>query len=474
MISIICISFVILYSIYKFWRYINQPKIPAGYKTVQLVSNSLPLLGHTLAFTKDPIAFIKKAYDKYGKVFKIKLLTKDMIVVCDRDMNKEFFSAKEENMSLHDILDQLYFGDAFSDDPSMLGEIIKLVKGTVAIKFDDFAPTIVDEANNMVNKIKKESNDKTINILTEMMRFVTCTSARCFVAIELSDEFYDILIKFINLFNKIIGMTYMAPKWLLRLIYNPELRRYRKKLTSMLAKEIETYRSDPNKNTSTLIRTAINHTNKQTGKKYTNEQVGDIIVSLLYVSSGNTAVGLSNVMIDLALSNTMWNRVRDESKKLLDSNDIRSLLSSPLLDSCIMESARMNSHIFALIRKPKKQKTLKDYYIGNADSVVICEPMLMLYDGAKGVFADPLKYNPDRFLEPMNESKSAEAVLTWGNKIHLCPGKQFAKYEMIAAMVFITTHFKQFDLTNKKIPLNFFSVSAFAERHVPIRFEQID
>ena len=86
---------------------------------------------------------------------------------------------------------------------------------------------------------------------------------------------------------------------------------------------------------------------------------------------------------------------------------MKALTTSRLIDSCLMESARMNSHVFALNRKPCRENlTLAGYDLTGADCVAICEPMLMVHN-AEDKFSNPLTYNPKRFLE-LNESKDAD------------------------------------------------------------------
>lgn len=133
-----------------------------------------------------------------------------------------------------------------------------------------------------------------------------------------------------------------------------------------------------------------------------------------------------------------------------------------------MESARMNSHIFALNRKPKRPNmTIGDYFIGDVDSIAICEPMLMNYDCANDVFCNPQTYNPLRFMGENKEPKSSSYVMTWGSGVHLCPGKQFAICEIKIALSLICTNFERFILSDSQLEkVNYFSPSAFSERMI--------
>ena len=426
------------------------------------VGGSLPFVGHGFNFSKDIIGFIRKCYAKYGKIFKIKIFRTTFAVICDRELISEFFKLNENEMSMYDVLSRLFFGEAFSDEPESLDKIIKLVKSTVAVRFDEFVPKIYEEAKITIDRMKN-LKDKEIRLADEMIRFVSCTSSRCFVGIELNQETYDALIKFTHLLNSIVVYTYFLPKSILKIIFGNYLKKYRLIITKYFENEIETYRKDPNKKDSLLIRYAVDHEDN-----LSNQMIGDIIVCLLYVSSENTALGLTASLTDLASNDELWYKFQAESNKYLSKNDIKGLFKSQFIDNCIMESARLNSHIFALNRAPKKTTQIGEYDVSDVDVVALCEPMLMSYEASKDIFSDPLKYNPYRFE---NESKDAQSVMTWGAGVHLCPGKMFALYEIKLALALITNNYSL--ILPEKIPnLNYFSPSAFSERQLKVKISE--
>ena len=79
-------------------------------------------------------------------------------------------------------------------------------------------------------------------------------------------------------------------------------------------------------------------------------------------------------------------------------------------------------------------------------------------------FKSPQDYNPERYLSG-RENYDSESVMTWGSGVHLCPGKQFALYEWMAAIAMITAKFERFNLSYDTLEkLDYFSPSAFAER----------
>lgn len=445
-------------------RCLRRRRFP-DYKDVPVVEGRMPIIGHAIAFQKDVIKFVRECREKYGNVFKIKIFNNEMVVVCDRSLVHEYFKFSEKEMSLYKVLRRLYFGKAFSEDPAFLDIIIPIVKKTIAVQYDEFSKKILDEAQRMGERLTRKSGSK-IHIAEEMSQFVSQTSARCFTSMNIEGEFFQTLKAFNNLLNQIVVLTYIVPHWLLRLLFNHRLTSYRRKMTRLMLPEIQKYRTDKNKNDSLIFRRSVDY--NENGRTLTDDEIGNIIICLLYISTENTALGLTSALTDLACNPIYWERAREESIRNLEhyttTKETNKLFSSPLIKACVMESARRNSHVFALNRKPEGVVTLGNYYVGDVDTVALCEPMLMVYDCASDKFESPQAYNPDRFLSG-KENYDTESVLTWGAGHHLCPGKQFAIYEWMAGIAVMTTKFERFNLSYDELkPLDYFSPAAFAER----------
>jgi cytochrome P450 len=449
---------------------------PKDSRPVPIVKESLyPIVGNGLGFSKDIMGFTRKCRQKYGPIFKLSIFRKEIVVICDHKLKKEFFTAKEDTYPLYDILDSLYFSDAFTDDPKWLTQIIGVIKKSITVRYEEFAPKIMDESKKLIKRLRKKCDgDVHIDLPVEIMKFIASTSARCFIGLEITPEFYGHLLKFTKLLNKIVVLTYFLPKWFIRLIFNPFLRPHRKNMTKLLSPIIKKYRENKDLKDSLVLRTAVDTIDVLTEKPLTDEQIGSIIVCLLYVSSENTALGLTATIADLCKSEKDWNMVKNATIKHMSNNDIKSLFSDPEITACIMESARINTHIFPLNRKPiKPNATIGGYYVGDVDCVVLCEPIMMMYEDARS-FKNSDLYNPSRFLGKDKESMVPYNVMTWGAGIHLCPGKMFAIYEMIAALAMFTTNLERINLPKNSSDPDYFSPSAFVGRTVYIKAKSID
>jgi len=454
--------------LYLLWSYFKSSfeRIPAGLKRVPKVRGSLPFVGHGIEFSKDIIGTVKKWQKQYGNIFQVKIFRTNMVIITDRKLLDEFFRARETDISLYKTLNRLFFGYAFSNDENFLSTIIGIVKSTIRINYGEFIPKIESEANRMIAEMKKLDNQNII-ISDIMMKFIARTSAQCFLCLDLTDKFYDELMTFSHILNKIVVLTYFLPKWALLIFINPFLKIYRNKMISQLKPLIQIYRSNPKFKDSMIIRSAVDYVSETSGIRLTDDQIGGILVCLLYVSTENTALGLSATITDLAINADYWEKLRSESRAYLVNNDFKNLVKTcELVEACFNESARMNTHVFPLNRYPiNKQMKLGEYFVGNVESIGLCAPLLMCDDLAADIYSDPKKYRPERFLGEHKESVRNLDLLSFGALTHLCPGRQFAKLEIKIATALIVNTFEPFELGNVP-PNNYFSPSAFAERRV--------
>src|SRR5437868_283747 len=216
--------------IYYLLKNNNNNNIQTG-KKVPIVDGDYYLVGHGLTFSKDVVKFIRDSYNKYGSIFQINIFGKRMTVVCDRELVDEFFNYKENEASLYDVLKSLFFDDAFFDNPNDANDSIALIKGSVGVKFDTFLPKIIDEATKMIDKVKDElTKNPTQDLIKLAIKFVARTSAKCFIELDMTDKFYDDLISFTNILNKIIVLTYFIPKRILRFFAVPILKYFKSNL----------------------------------------------------------------------------------------------------------------------------------------------------------------------------------------------------------------------------------------------------
>jgi cytochrome P450 len=175
------------------------------------------------------------------------------------------------------------------------------------------------------------------------------------------------------------------------------------------------------------------------------------------------------MLIDLALHPAVFEKVRKEVSQHILNDDMAAIQHSPILNACLMETARLNPTIFGVTRKCTEDMIIGNYCFKKGDILAISTPTIMRDEA---IFREPNVYNPNRFLGKQPESWGNHKVINWGAGIHLCPGKQFAINEIKVSMAYLVHNFR-FEVPSKKVFVKFATTTSFAERKVDILLRPI-
>lgn len=123
-------------------------------------------------------------------------------------------------------------------------------------------------------------------------------------------------------------------------------------------------------------------------------------------------------------------RVQEEQEAVLKETDGKlnypALIKMDLLHACMKETLRMHPPLIFLMRKVLEPRpALGGRFIIPENDYVVASPSIagMLPD----VYAEPTKWDPDRFLPPREEDKIAPySFLGFGAGRHGCMGEGFA------------------------------------------------
>lgn len=123
-------------------------------------------------------------------------------------------------------------------------------------------------------------------------------------------------------------------------------------------------------------------------------------------------------------------RVREEQEAILGDSEnglcYEALVKMNLLHACMKETLRMHPPLIFLMRKVLEPRSALGgrFEIPEGDYIVASPSVAgMLPD----VFAEPTKWDPDRFLPPREEDKAAPySFLGFGAGRHGCMGEGFA------------------------------------------------
>jgi cytochrome P450 len=423
---------------------------------IPLFTGFLPIIGHTLELGK-PDVFKKMAIAaKTTPIFKLSIFLRDIAVIVDPKMLPDYFKIPEKEMSMYDVLENLYFGKALSDNDSSFAKIISIIRKSLNMNLSEYVNTIAEEATFEISKMTSDPTD----VLAVCKSFVANTSSKCFLGRRLTDLEYEILKKFSALLNFVIITTYFLPHWAITMLWGKKLRALRVQLRESFYPDIEKFIDKTNTTTSKIIHYSLDTQNDNVSRSQTLINTGDIIVSLLYVATENTALGISNTVYDVITHPEVWN----EMQKQLRTCKEDEILTNDYIDSVIWETARTNSHMFSLNRASVKQKFFYGHDVSGVDSLVVSNHVMLVYgEEAASKFVNPTKYDPLRF-KSKDSLKTMKNIITWGSGVHGCVGRLFAQYETKIFLYYLCKTTTTMRRISKYGELNYFSPSAYAER----------
>ncbi|CAI9741156.1 cytochrome P450 3A14 [Octopus vulgaris] len=176
-------------------------------------------------------------------------------------------------------------------------------------------------------------------------------------------------------------------------------------------------------------------------RKLTDEEI--IAQSIIFFMAGyeTTATTLSFMAHLLALHQDIQDKVYQEiqsviGKKTLDYDGVQKLA---YLSQCVSETLRLYPIANSILRKSKKQITIKNWTIPAKIGINI--PVYALHHNPK-YWPDPEKFDPDRFSEEAQKTHTKFAYLPFGAGPRICIGMRLGLMEIKFAMAEILTKYK--------------------------------
>ncbi|WP_439379649.1 cytochrome P450 [Amycolatopsis lexingtonensis] len=162
----------------------------------------------------------------------------------------------------------------------------------------------------------------------------------------------------------------------------------------------------------------------------------DEVVTLLIAGSETVATTLAWTLHEIAGHPEVERALVDELTGELDDAPVQhsDLARLPVLDRVIKEALRLHTPNWLLTRRATEPTTLGGYRIPAGAEVGFS--LTALHRDPR-VFADPLAFEPDRWLDENLAGFSSDAFVPFGVGRHRCPGDTFAWAELGVALATI-------------------------------------
>ena len=414
---------------------------PAAAKPPPELSGGQPLLGHLREFQREPVEMLLRARDEGGDLVRFRLGPREFVLFCGPEAHDAYFRAPEEQFSAKDVYQFTVpiFGRGVAYDVSteimdeQLGFLFPALRESM---METFPPVMFDETRRFAEALGDEGE---IDLPRAMNNLTVRIASRCLIGQEVrgvvdegfADNYHDLQ-------NGINTLGFFFPR--LPTAAHRSRDRARRRIADLFG-QIMAERRRAGANPDDFMQTLMGARYRD-GRRLSDEEIAGILLTVLFAGQHTSAVLATWIGVEVAQEASYVDRIRAEVADVYGESGTMSLAGltqQAALENAVRECERLHPPLILLIRK-----VLKPMRYG--DHVVPARTMAMVSPAAAhrlaGVFADPDRFNPDRFAPPDCEDRQhTYALIGFGGGKHRCMGKRFAYLQLKAIWTVLLDRF---------------------------------
>ncbi len=410
-------------------------------KAMPEVSGALPLLGHLRHFQRDPTEFLLRGCREHGEMFQFRLGPRKFVLFSGPEAHNAFFKAPQETLDAKSVYQFTVpiFGRGVAYDVSselmteQLGFLFpalreSAMKRYVRIMFEEINLFADSLGAGGEFDLPVAMNELTINI-----------ASRSFLGEEIRNEVDSGFAEaYHELQNGINTLGFFFPK-----LPTPAHRsrdRARRKISEIFTRIMGERRRTGA--TSEDFMQKLMDARYKDGRPLSDDEITGILVTVLFAGQHTSAVLATWMALELLRAPRVLDRIRAETKAVCQGGEMLSyegLKQQQLLENTVRECERLHPPLIILFRKALRALDYGGYTVP-AGTLVAVAPASS--HRLPDVFADPEKFNPDRFAPPASEEKQHPYTLIgFGGGKHRCMGKNFAIMQIKAIWAVLLDQF---------------------------------
>ena len=424
-----------------------EPRCPAGTTRPPIAPRCLPLIGHALAYKRDPAAFLTRAGEACGPVFRINLAGRWFVVVgSDRATMRQVACASEDVLSARAAVLDIGFEQTLGLTNVTVGTDFH--RGVVQ---DSFAGSrLADEAEPMLRALQHAfqleftaaaSNGGIIADFLQVvrrcvLRAVICRLLGASVMSRLPSDFIDSFMTFQDAVESATASAAVLPRWFARTFVLSKVEAQRAGVSSQLSCAIaDAWLGADGSGCGPWLNAF-----KKSGIRHA--AAGELSVGLLFAAHKNPAIGAAQaVLFTLQSAASFLSQVQTAASAAQRQpaavlNDPNSVLRRVALETC-----RVTAHAIGAVRKVLRPDgfTLESgkyrFWVGPGDTIALTHIAVhrssRLWGGdcsskASGSACAPAPdaFAPNRSQWDANPDQYTHTTFSHG--IHRCPGEGLA------------------------------------------------
>ena len=414
-------------------------------RAIPELGGGAPLIGHLRGFQRDPVAMLSQGWDQLGDLFRFRLGPREFVLFAGPEAHDAFFSAPEDQLNAKSVYQFTVpiFGRGVAYDvaPSIMDEQLGFLYPALReAAMQRFARIMYEETSLLADSLGKEGE---LDLPAAMNELTVKIASRSLIGQEVRDQvdagFAD---AYHDLQKGINTLGFFLPR-----LPTPAHRsrdRARKQVAELFSRIMAARRRagvHPDDFMQSLMEASYSD-----GRALSDEEITGILLTVLFAGQHTSAVLATWTGLELLRASSYLARARDETQAVYGeagSMSLEGLKQQVIMEHAVRECERLHPPLIMLIRKVLKPMRYGDYVVPEG-SLAMVSPAVS--HRLPTLFADPDRFDPDRFAPPAREDKQHHYTLIgFGGGKHRCMGKHFAEMQVKAIWTVLLDRF-DFDL----------------------------
>ncbi len=407
-------------------------------------SFGLPIIGELIGFLQKREEFYWQKHQDNGNIFKTSSLVFGK-AVCLVDPAANRLVLKDGVDKISSRLGNKFLEPIVSTDTVLLqdGEQHRTSRKLILPVFHHQAiASYFETIQSVVTDAMADWGDcGTIDLSTELRKITLTVVVKIFLGSEKTEDIDRVSEWFTALVDSTRGSII---KWDHPLTAYGRGQIARRKIVEYIRQIIQERAARGDLEQSTDVLSLLLNTVDEDGNKFTEMQVVNQSIGLLFAGSDTTSSLMSWLLFELGNRPEWRQRLRDEQQQVMGNEpiSINHLRQLPNLTNAIKEGERLYPPAFAISRMAIADIEYGGYLIP-AGWFIFIFPMIT--HRLPEIYQDPDAFDPDRFAPPREEDKKYPySLIGFGGGVHSCMGVEIAQMEM---KIMLSTLLQQYDWT---------------------------
>ncbi|MGB5695670.1 MAG: cytochrome P450 [Polyangiales bacterium] len=446
------------------------PSAPVELRKPPRLKGGWPLIGHTIAFARDPVSLLQRAYDECGRVAQFKLAGKSVTVFTGPEAHESLFRHPDEVLNATEAYKMMIpvFGKGvvYDTTPARMMEQLHMLYPALRNKrMRTYTEIIAEETLAMIASWGNEGELEACDFFGVLTSY---TSSRCFLGREfrneMSEEFAHV---YADLEGGIVPIAYINAHLPIPAFRKRD--RARERLGEMVS-TIIARRKARGVTGEDFIQTLMDSTYSD-GTALTDHEITGILIANMFAGHHTSSVTTTWSLIELLRNPEYYEKVCAEVRGRFGGGEtytFESMRDVECTEWSIKEALRIHPPLFMLFRTAMEDCEVYGHFVKRGDWVCVA-PIVAHREEA--VFKDALRYDPDRYGPGREEDRRPFAYVSFGGGRHKCLGNAFALLQMKVIMSVLLNHY-DFELVGDPITTDFERVVLGPKPPIHVRYKK--